>query len=431
MKKAISYFSKLVIVLTILSVFGWAVKHITLGDKKFGFLENPIKQLSDFPDLFKQSAKEVAEPPKTFVKTPEDFNSINRLSKDVLALVSYSNENNGRTVDLLNFRNDSVLYSWVLNIKKEFNPHDRIWHSLMLPDKSLVYSNNGGTGLFRADSLGNIIWYQDSIIHHHSMNLDNDGNLWACSYIRDPDPAIHIGYRGLYHIDDEEKRFIDNSILKLDVTNGNKLFEKSIIEILLENDLEYLILQSGNSEDPLHLNDVQPALITTGHYNKGDVFLSFRNSSFILHYRPETNSLIEVINGPFSSQHDIDFYDENTLAIFNNNTHYDFASHKSKMRNSEAPVDIGNWFSQILFYDLGTKEYRAYQDSTMKANKIFTFTEGLQEFIDPNTVFIEEQNTGVLWVLENDEVLYKNVLPSQHKGYHHLPNWTRLLTENK
>jgi hypothetical protein len=65
----------------------------------------------------------------------------------------------------------------------------------------------------------------------------------------------------------------------------------------------------------------------------------------------------------------------------------------------------------------------------MNANKIYTFTEGLSEKIYNETYFVEEQNSGLLWILDNDNVLYKNVLSSQHKGYHHLLNWTRIIKE--
>ena len=49
------------------------------------------------------------------------------------------------------------------------------------------------------------------------------------------------------------------------------------------------------------------------------------------------------------------------------------------------------------------------------------------EFIDPSFYFVEEQNSGLLWIIKDNNIIYKNVLNSQHKGYHHLPNWTRLI----
>jgi hypothetical protein len=65
----------------------------------------------------------------------------------------------------------------------------------------------------------------------------------------------------------------------------------------------------------------------------------------------------------------------------------------------------------------------------MTANKIYTFTEGLSEKLFDGAYFVEEQNSGVLWVLKDDEVLYKNVLKSHHDGYHHLPNWARIIND--
>ena len=66
-------------------------------------------------------------------------------------------------------------------------------------------------------------------------------------------------------------------------------------------------------------------------------------------------------------------------------------------------------------------------DSIFKANKIFTVSEGLVEFYEDDAYFVEEQNSGILWIIKDDEVIYKNVLKSIHKGFHNLPNWTRII----
>ena len=44
---------------------------------------------------------------------------------------------------------------------------------------------------------------------------------------------------------------------------------------------------------------------------------------------------------------------------------------------------------------------------------------------DPNN---EEQNSGELWVVGPEGVLYHDVHASHHDGHHHLPNWTRVLS---
>ena len=60
-------------------------------------------------------------------------------------------------------------------------------------------------------------------------------------------------------------------------------------------------------------------------------------------------------------------------------------------------------------------------------NEIFTNTEGMVQQLNDSTYFVEEQNSGILWVINNEKVVYKNVLPSHHEGYHHLPNWIKVI----
>ena len=43
----------------------------------------------------------------------------------------------------------------------------------MLSDSSICYSYNGVSGITKIDKFGFLLWSQDSIIHHHSINKDN------------------------------------------------------------------------------------------------------------------------------------------------------------------------------------------------------------------------------------------------------------------
>ena len=250
------------------------VKHVTIGDKDFGaFTNQSMSHLVSFPELFKKSVEEVKTLPPTFLKTPDDFEPINKLEEDVLALITYSDDNDDRTVELRNLKTDESVYKW--HIENPFKSHNRIMTPVLLPNKSLCYSFNGASGIYVIDSLGNQVWYQDSIAHHHAMELDADGNIWACTYI--VENGDFIIYKGRFYIDDRELVYIDNAITQLDSKTGDILFHKSISEILIENNLRYLLLRSNNAEDPIHLNDAQPALKTTAYYEKCDLFLSSRN----------------------------------------------------------------------------------------------------------------------------------------------------------
>lgn len=426
MQKFLTRFSITILILFALSLFGWLVKHQSQGDPLLG--ENLGKGLDayvSFLDLFEQSVEEVQKLPETFVKTDRIFNEIHNLEEDLFALVSYSNESKGRTVEILNLRSEESLHSW--QIDNPYQPHDRIMDPLLLPGKRLVYSFNGVSGLHCLDSTGQELWVQDSIVHHHALNTDSAGNIWACTYTKEGD--WYLIYKGRYEVDSREIVYIDNAISQLDPKTGRLLFHRSVSELLKANNLEHLILKSSHIEDPLHLNDVQPALKTTQWYREGDLFLSFRSCSLILQYRPSEDKVIRQLEGPFYSQHDVDFLNDSTLLIFNNNAHTFTPRNPNNWKVAEERIDMGKFYSNILCYNLNSGEYQKHlPDSLFKANQIFTMTEGMQEVLPDGRIWIEEQNDGVLWLIKEGEVVYKNVLESPHEGYHHLSNWTRILT---
>ena len=76
---------------------------------------------------------------------------------------------------------------------------------------------------------------------------------------------------------------------------------------------------STGIKDPLHLNDIEPLLSDGRHWKKGDLFISLRNRSTVLLYRPLTNKIMRTIQGSFYGQHDVDVISDSTISIFNNN----------------------------------------------------------------------------------------------------------------
>lgn len=418
MKSVLQGFSILVISLFFLATFGWMSVEISKNSRSFGIIDEPIKWMTSFPNLFKQSVKEVQTLPGTFIETAKAFNKINKLDTSILVLTTFSDKNNTRTIALVNLKTDETLQSW--NIENPYTITDRIFNPYLLPNKDLLYSFEG-KGLLRIDSTGNEIWKQDEIGAHHSLNVDADTNIWVCSFDKS---NLNIGG---YTVDGHERTFKDNFISKIDIHSGKLLFHKSMGELLFENNLSNYIMKSMNMDDPLHMNDVQPALETTEFYQKGDIFISLKNPSIILHYRPMTNELINLLEGPFISQHDVDFYGDHSIVIFNNNVYEGLSFDRLESPEVAPGKEYGDFTSNIVVYNFETKSYSVIGDSIFKANQIFTYSEGLVEFIRPDMYFVEEQNSGKLWVIKDDEVVYKNVLKSQHPGYHHLPNWTRII----
>ncbi len=415
-----------VIVLFLLSVYGWTVKEAAQGKLGWGHsVKNGLLHFVGFLDLFEKSVEEVKQLPKTFVTTPEDFEPVNRLQRDLWSLISYSDADKKRSVEIRNLRNDSVARHWQVSAPG-MQPHHRVMHPLLLPDSSLVYSLNGFTGLFCVNKNGQPRWTQDSIAHHHGLNLGPEGHIWACSYTRDKRGRF-IVYRGAVRLEGRPLNFIDNTLSKIDPATGELLYHRSISRILKENDLEHLLLKTPRSTDPYHLNDVQPVFKSGPYWQRGDLFLSLRNVSAILHFRPATGEVVRLLEGPFYAQHDVDVRNDSTLSIFNNNCHVNWQSNSSDHPIPEKRISMGDNYSQVLLYQAGEERYTpAMQDLTVR-EQIFTFTEGIADWLDEETVFVEEQNSGILWVLSGDEVLYRQALPSHHEGHHHLPNWTRIL----
>lgn len=423
MKKVIKGFSIAIICLFALSVFGWMSVHVSKGDKDFGFLNEPISFMSSFFDQFKESVEEVKQLSPTYLQIWAEVNPVNRLDSDLKVLFSYSETNFERAVIIKNLKNDSIVYKW--NIPEKVSRWGRLVNPYPFPNKDLVYFLTDNSGLRRIDSAGNFIWKQDQFRAHHSLEVDSEGNFWVCSKIPPKNSTT-----GTYKIDNRPVYYDDDYLTRVDAKSGEVLFHKSVTEILKNNGLESYLLQTNTAKDPIHLNDIQPALKTTKYYDEGDLFISIKQSSILLHYRPATNEVLKVIEGPFSAQHDVDFYNDSTLTIFNNNSYPQWTTaSKGKPNETENLVDAGNFYSNIIRYELGNQEFSVIGQDVFSRKSIFTSTEGLHEFINDSTYFVEEQNTGYYWVIQNDKVIYKDVFRSQKEEHCHLPNWARIIQE--
>lgn len=416
--------------LALLSVFGWMSKHRAKKDRDFGALNGMVETLSGFPDLFKQSVEEVQTLPQTFIPTPEDFTPLNRLTEDVLTLTVYSDEADGRSFVVRNLRNGEVLHEWVMpDTLGPMKPHWRVHHPLLLEDRSVVSFITNRSPLFRLDSASNVMWRQDSLSFHHAINRAANGDLWVCT-MRWERGGRHIAYRGRYTMGEKTVHFLDNSVARIDPATGHIIEVHSMVEVLKANGLDHLILRSGDAQDPLHLNDVEPALTTTAHFEEGDLFLSFRNLHCVLQFRPSTGEVLRVIDGPLASQHDVDILNDSTLVIFNNNVQENagvYINNHAQYPISKDEVELARYHSEITLYDLATGTFTPLFRDAMAQEGIMTLNEGLQEALPGNRWFFEEQNSGVLWVFGPDGVEYKGVHESHHAGHHHLPNWTRVL----
>ena len=243
----------------------------------------------------------------------------------LLVLPRYDQKQKKSVVDIIDLNNFSKIHSYAMDIpkanklvkdKKKFESFETnhsslrylYYNPLVLEDGSLIF-NAHRFPLFKIDICSDIKWINDELKFTHSKNLDHEGNLWVPA-----ESKSFSNYSKRFQFDDLN----ENAITKLNV-DGHILYKKSIMEIFTENNIfpkNFLLVKKLSKFNFLYVNDIQPALSDTEHWKKGDVFISLRQMSGIIHYRPSTNKVINYIEGPFSEQHDIDIISENKISNF-------------------------------------------------------------------------------------------------------------------
>lgn len=263
---------------------------------------------------------------------------------------------------------------------------------------------------YKIDFCSNLQWVNDEELFNHSQMLDHEGNIWARGIMKPESKYIKK-----YSIKD----FIDDSIIKIN-TDGEILYNKSVTEILIENSilsnnfpLNYA-LNSPNEIDPIHLNDIEPAFNDTEHWKKGDIFLSARHLSAIIHFRPDTNKVINYITGPFAQQHDVDIISENEISIFNNNNFF-----------------VNNQYSEIIIYNFDTKKFRKLFNNQLQKEKFKTVTEGLSHIFNDGSLMVEEQDHGRIILFNNQGKKEWEFVNKDQNGNIGFISWSRVIEDEK
>jgi hypothetical protein len=193
------------------------------------------------------------------------------------------------------------------------------------------------------------------------------------------------------------------------------LFKKSITDILLENGYRGLLFGIGPMErDPLHLNDIQPALTSTEYWQKGDLLISIRNKSTVFLYRPSSNKILWLKTGPWLNQHDANFVDESRISIFGNNI----------IRNKN--YDFIDGHNEVYIFDFKTNETSTPYTDFLAKSKVKTMTGGRSEVLPNGDVFIEETDFGRILRGSNRQTIWQYVERVDKKSSAVL-GWSRII----
>lgn len=260
--------------------------------------------------------------------------------------------------------------NWTTGVFRYFAPY-------LMPGGDLILKDSASP-LIRVDACGRKVWMQDQTMFHHSTEADRDGNLWIPSHI---EPS---------KIPDVPVTFMDDALAQVS-PDGTVLAEISVAEILIRHGLQHIVFPPQvTNDDPLHLNDIQPVLTDGPYWKAGDLFLSLRHPAMVLLYRPATDEILWMKQGPWMAQHDVDILDDHRISIFDNRAYY---------RGGYGRVD---GTSDIAVYDFATETItRMHHDALQEENAMVLF-EGLYTSLPDGAYIVEDQTAGVLLAFAAD-----------------------------
>ena len=415
-----------------LSLFGNIVIHSTSFNNPGGRFENMERFIVNFSSMPTNSVKIIncyifnkqkscagfGKDEFTYTKHKSKKKGLNVFKKNIDDLEGYIlfsrffREKNKNFVHLFDIKNNKIIYEWnpdinAINKLSNFDRNQKnleinanrnrylFYHPYLSEDGSII--THSSSPLIKIDRCSKLVWQIDKRFHH-SISIDHENNFWI------PTLEVPGDFKELHN------QYHDDKIAKVSF-DGKLIYEKSVTEILKENDLFNLILNTYYGDDPIHLNDIEPILDDSSYWKKGDVFLSLRSISAIILFRPATNKIIWYKQGPWRFQHDIDVIDEDKIAIFDNNVTLGW--------------DQSQTNNNIYIYDFKSdKAYKKYED-LFRNNDINSRTGSLYRILDNGDIYVEEENHGrLLMGTEKGELKWEFIWNS-------LINWSRYISEKE
>jgi len=260
--------------------------------------------------------------------------------------------------------------------------------------------------LFRIDPCGKRRWILQDAAYHHSTEADAEGNLWVPSVAERPTLA------------DVNDRFREEMITKVS-PSGRRLFSRSVAQILIRHGYANWLFTVPN-DDPIHLNDIEPVLADGPFWKKGDLFLSMRNVSAVMLYRPSTDEIVWIQRGPWIAQHDVDVLDDHRIAIYDNAVEERTRRHPHFSRTS-----------RIAVYDFSTGKISTLLQGALVRNGFRTWVEGLYTRLPDGSTLVEDPTAARLIIFGRDRSIAAEYLNRAKDGFRYHLGWSRYIDKAK
>ena len=423
MFKKISLWVVLLIIYVLLIIsllFGAMVRQEIEGSKKFGKISEYSYTISKLPSQLYKLYLLTIDPDtdfseKTSIRVDYDIQKSSIDTKYII-LPRYDYNLNQSVIELIEIPTNEVLHSWVIDYESFFSKEEVKKNTYLKTKRFLPYHpyltergnlifNGTPSNLLKVNPCGKIISKTKNSLFHHSINKDHENVLIVPSseFIR---------------IKEENSIYEDNYINYLD-ENLNIIKRISLTKIFKDNNYDSILFgMSKMSGDPFHLNDIEPIKSDGEYWNKGDLFLSLRNLSLIIHYRPSSNKILKLIRGPFFQQHDVDIISDSKIALFNNN------SKVYKLKRSD------NRNSNVVIYDFKTSKFQKYLDDELKLINFRTSESGNMHIFPDYSAILESSFQGVLLYFDNKkELIWTFNNHNEDKSYY--LSWFRVVSEDR
>ncbi len=398
------------------------------GGERWGVIAKPIKFMAEIPSLAKQSMK----PGEFLVRNSEYKDGIQYYNTTNIEnypdlLVSYKDKRFGQKFELIDLAEGKSIKLWEPDNELLFsrshngdNPLQQVegsdlyfLHAFLEPDSSLILNSQLTSLLAKVDKNNEIVWLKNDKRFHHTIEKDLEGNLWVCTrpFLSGEYDMLPQSYEGYKEV------LMDDEITKLDPATGEILFNKSVLQILIDNGYERLLLGNGQFiSDPIHLNDIQPAMEDSEFWKKGDLLISCRNLSTVFLYRPSTDKVIWLKRGPWYNQHDVDFLEQNKIVVFGNNVIREESTIDPKITNENLFFSNKRPHNDVYIYNFDRDSVVTPYSELMKKEGIRTYTSGRSDILPNGDVFVEDTNNGriVFGDSTNKKIEYVKRIDDEH-----------------
>ena len=268
----------------------------------------------------------------------------------------------------------------------------------VLPDGSLVLLAQNRY-VARLDACANVEWWKLELKAHHSIERDADGNFWT---------SAKSSRHRLANGKDE--------LLKLS-SDGDVLARISLTDALTQNGYRHLLYDVDDYKpNPLHVNDVQPVLRDGPFWRRGDLFVSLRTNSVVLLYRPATDEVVWLRQGPWLHQHDVDVVGDSEISVFSNNSVITWGGEYRVLGANE-----------VYVYDFATGEARSPWREAMRRHDVRTVFKGAATLFGDGGLMVEEHNYGRVLRFSADGALRWSYVNRASDGRVYRLGWSRYL----